>query len=288
MNPAPPWKTDDPRLGPGVSISGGSLGAVSRYWRIYRTFFTSSLARELEFRANFFAKILQNVVWIGFFLLIILVIYRNTDTIAGWSKGDAMILAASCFLMNAVVSALFMSLMEIPEQVRRGTLDFVITKPIDTQFWVSFRRFNFDQIGTVLVGVALVVVGVRMSGLSPSAAQFAAYLVLLASATTLFYAFNMALMTLGIWLVRVDNLWVLGETVMQVARYPIDIYTTGLQRFLTYFVPLAFLATVPASQLVKGLDWGMAGIGALWALGLLAFSRWFWNFALRHYSSASS
>jgi len=261
---------------------------VGRYWRIYRTFFVSSLARELEFRANFFAKIAQNVVWIGFFLLIVLVIYRNTDSVAGWNRGDAFVLAATCFVMNAIVSALFMSLQEIPEQVRRGTLDFVITKPVDTQFWVSTRKFNFDQIGTLFAGIAMVWIGVSTSGVHPGAAQWFAYVVLLLAATLLFYAFNMALMTLGIWLVRVDNLWVLGETVMQVARYPLDIYSTGLQRMFTYFVPLAFLATVPSSQLVKGYNAGMLGLGVAWSLAALLFSRWFWNFALRHYSSASS
>ena len=53
-------------------MSGGSIGRMGRYWKIYRTFFTSSLARELEFRANFFAKVLQNGVWIFFFLMILI------------------------------------------------------------------------------------------------------------------------------------------------------------------------------------------------------------------------
>lgn len=261
---------------------------MRRYWRIYRTFFVSSFARELEFRANFVAKVLQNVVWIGFFLLVILVVYRNTDSVAGWNRGDAFVLAATCFVMNAIVSALFMSLQEIPEQVRRGTLDFVITKPVDTQFWVSTRKFNFDQIGTLLAGLAMIGVGVATAGISADALQWMAYIVLTLASTLLFYSFNLALMTLGIWLVRVDNLWVLGETVMQIARYPLDIYSAGLQRMLTYMIPLAFIATVPSRQLVKGYDPTMLVLGIVWSLGAFLFARWFWNFALRHYSSASS
>ena len=96
------------------------------------------------------------------------------------------------------------------------------------------------------------------------------------------------LMTTGIWLVRVDNLWVLGDTVMQVARYPLDIYSSGLQRILTFIVPLAFLATIPARQLKDGFDPLMLALGVCWALGFLIISRLFWNFALSHYGSASS
>lgn len=261
---------------------------MRRYLRVYRTFFLSSFVREMEFRANFYAKVAQNVVWMGFFVLIILVVYGNTKSVAGWNKGDAMILGATCFLMNAVTTALFFSLMEIPQHVRLGTLDFIITKPIDTQFWVSTRRFNFDQIGTLLSGFALVTVGTHMSGLHPSAGQWIAYFALVAASLILFYSFLLALMTTGIWLVRVDNLWVLGESVMQIARYPLDIYQSGMQRVFTYVVPLAFVATVPSRQLVVALDPLMVWLGVTWAVGFFLAARWFWRFALTHYSSASS
>lgn len=261
---------------------------MGRYWRIYRTFFVSSLQRELEFRANLFAKVAQNVVWMAFFVLIILVVYLNTDSVAGWSRGDAYILAATCFIMNAFVSAFFMSLMEIPEQVRRGTLDFVITKPVDTQFWISLRRFNFDQIGSLVAGIGMLVLGIVTADLQPTALQLLAYWVLTVCSTIIFYAFSLCLMTLGIWLVRVDNLWVLGETIMQVARYPLDIYNVPLRQVLTYILPLAFIATVPASQLAKGFDPGMLLLGVAWATISFLAARWFWNFALKHYTSASS
>ena len=261
---------------------------MSRYWRIYRSFVVSSFARELEFRANFLAKVGQNVVWIFFFILILLVIYRNTDSVAGWSRGDAFVLAATCFFMNAVFQALFLSLNEIPEQVRRGTLDFVLTKPIDTQFWVSTRKFNFDQIGTIFAGLVMIVYGSVIAHIHPNAAQWAAYFLLIVAATVIFYCFNLILMTTGIWLVRVDNLWVLGDTVMQIARYPLDIYSTGLRAMLTFVVPLAFLATIPARQLKDHFDPLMLALGVAWALAFFVISRWFWNFALRHYGSASS
>ncbi len=261
---------------------------MARYWRIYRTFFVSSFARELEFRANFFAKIAQNLVWTVFFVMILLVIYRNTQFVAGWSRGDAFILAATCFLMNAMISALFLSLQEIPQQVRQGTLDFVITRPVDAQFWVSTRKFNFDQVGTLIAGFVMIGYGIATAGKHPDASQWIAYATLVFASLAIFYSFYLILMTTGIWLVRVDNLWVLGDSVMQVARYPIDIYNSGLQRFFTFVVPLAFVATIPARQLVQSFNPTMVFIGFGWALVALFVSRWFWNFALGHYGSASS
>lgn len=261
---------------------------MRRYWQIYRTFFTSSFARELEFRANFFAKILQNAIWIFFFILLLLVVYRNTDSIAGWSRGDSFILAASIFIMTAIGTAFFMSIMEIPQHVRQGTLDFIVTKPIDSQFWVSSRKFNFDKIGTLIAGIVMLIIGVIQAKVHPGFSEWSAFAVLLASSLVIYYSVSLMLMTTGVWLVRVDNLWVLTETMTEVARYPIDIYGMGIKNLLTFVVPMAFIATIPASQLVRGADWRMVGLGLVWAAVFFGLSRAFWKFAMRHYTSASS
>lgn len=261
---------------------------MSRYWRVYKVFFVSSLQRELEFRANFIAKLLQNCVWIVFFLLIVLVIYRNTDSVAGWNRGDAFILAATVFLMESFSRAFFNSLIEIPEQVRKGTLDFVVTKPIDSQFWVTVRRFNFDLIGSIIAGAVMLGYGVATNGHPVGPPNWFGFTLLFGASIVLYNSFMTMLMTLGIWLVRVDNLWVLGETVQQIARYPIDIFRPEIKLLLTFYLPLAFVASVPASQLVHGFNPGMVFVGIAWAAGLFTLARLYWRFAMRHYSSASS
>jgi ABC-2 type transport system permease protein len=248
----------------------------------------SSLQRELEFRANFLAKVLQNVAWIVVFTLIFVVIYSHTDSVAGWNRGEAFVLAATIFMLGSASSALFFSLVEIPEQVRRGTLDFVVTKPIDSQFWVSLRRFNFDQIGAFVAGIVLLAYGLAASGAQVGVVPILSYIVTFGAAIALYYGFSLALMTLGIWLVRVDNLWVLGETVQHVARYPLDIYNVHVQRMLTYALPLAFLATVPARQLVKQVEPSFVLLSVFYAVVALVLSRWFWLYAMKRYSSASS
>jgi ABC-2 type transport system permease protein len=268
--------------------TAGTIARVRRLGRIYKVFLASSLQRELEFRANFLAKIVQNIAWIIVFTLMVLVVYSHTDSVAGWNRGEAFVLAATIFMLGSASSAFFFSMTEIPEQVRRGTLDFVLTKPIDPQFWVSLRRFNFDQVGAFLAGVILLFFGVNHSETTVTMGSIAAYTVTFFGAVALYYGFSLALMTLGIWLVRVDNLWVLGETVQHVARYPLDIYQPSVQRFLTYVLPLAFLATIPSRQLVKETDWKFVALSLLYASLALVASRAFWKFATRRYSSASS
>lgn len=261
---------------------------MRRLWRIYKVFLSSSLARELEFRANFIAKFLQNFFWVTWFLLVLMVVYRNTDSVAGWNESEGYILASTTFLMSAFFGLFFRSLLEIPEHVRKGTMDFILTRPVDSQFWASTRRFNFDQLGSFAAGVILLTYAVTHFDRAISFAQWASYGVLVASSVAIFYAFNLCLMTLSIWFVRVDNLWVLSETVLDVTRFPVDIFSVGIQRGMTYILPLAFLSTIPARQLVNGADISMIALGVFWAFSSLVFARWFWKYALRFYTSASS
>lgn len=261
---------------------------MHRYLRIYGRFLQSSLQRELEFRANFVAKILQNMIWFVFFLVVLLVVYSNTTSVAGWNRGEAFVLAACATLIQSVFQFFCFSLTQIPENVRKGTLDFIVTKPIDSQFWVSMRQVNFNELGSIGASIGLIIYGAISGQSHPSLWNFVSFFVLLVAGITIIYSFMLLLMTLGIWLVRVDNLWVLGDTLMQVARYPTDIYSAMIQRFFLFAIPVVFLATMPARALVKGVDGAAFALGLVWAGVLFFAARGFWNYAMRSYSSASS
>ena len=261
---------------------------MRHYWRIYSTFFKSSFARELQFRANFIAKMLQNMTWFAFFLVILFVVYSKVDTIAGWDRTGAQILGATLYIVGSLNNLLTFSILEIPDHVRKGTLDFIVTKPVDSQFWVSMRKFNFAEFGSLTGGIVLIVISILSSHMHPSFAQVGLYLIGVLCAVINLYGFQLALMTTGIYFIRIDNLWVLGETVTSLARYPMDVYPGGLRFLLTYFLPVAFFAYFPTLQLIRAAN-------PLITLGGIAFSavfffasRTWWRYSMRHYASASS
>lgn len=261
---------------------------MARLWRIYRVFFSTSWARELEFRANLIAKLILTCGWMLFFMLIIEVIFYNTKSLGGWNRGEALALAATAMMIEAISGIWFVSLREIPEQVRRGTLDFVVTKPVDTQFWVSLRKVNFSMFGAFVSSIALVSYAAWVSGKAPGLPQIAGYIWLLGCALVFAYSLNLFLMTLAIYFVRVDNLWVFSDMLSDISKYPLDIYQLPVRRFLTFAIPLAILGTIPVSFLLRGAPTVMLLYGAIVAVISLALSRWFWLKSLRRYTSASS
>jgi ABC-2 type transport system permease protein len=261
---------------------------LSRYWRIYSVFFKSSIQKELEFRANFIAKVAMSCTWVLMTLVLISVIFSRTETIAGWNREQVFVLTSTVFFMEAIVRGFFMSLMDIPSMARLGTLDFVLTKPIDSQFWVSVRRFNLEQVGMIIVGAILLMVNISHTSAHVNLAGVLGYLILILCALVIFYSFAVSLMTLGIFFMRIDNMWVLCDMTLEIARYPIDIFAIGVRQALIYIIPLGFLSTIPTKQLLNGFDPGLVALGIVWAIVFFLASRAFWKFAARKYASASS
>lgn len=265
------------------------MNALRRYGRLYRVFARNNLVRELEFRGNFWAKVATNLAWLGLYVLLLQVLFRNTQAIAGWSEGEMFLLIGTFMFTRAWMDILFtQNLGKLPEMVRLGTLDFVLTKPVGSQFFVSARFVSLDEVGSLFGALAVLGYGLWKAALVPTLGQILAWLFLVGCGLLVFYAIQFMLMTLSFWLVRLDNLGALADTVVFVARYPPDIFGKFLAGVFTYVLPLAFLGAIPALAFKEGVRaWWLLAAVAIMAVFLLAAAL-FWRFATRAYSSASS
>src|SRR3954469_22954426 len=94
----------------------------------------------------------------------------------------------------------------VVDQIRQGTLDFVLMKPADAQFLVSTAKFEvwkgIDAVAAfVIFGWAF-----HLLGHGPRPADVAASLVLLACSTLVLYAVWIMVIAAAFWVVRLDNL----------------------------------------------------------------------------------
>ena len=88
---------------------------------------------------------------------------------------------------------------------------------------------------------------------------------------------------------KAENLAYLPQTVIDnITQYPIDIFTGKAKFFFSWIFPLAFAASFPAKILLKRLPPTYAFYSLILAGAALYLSHLFWQFCLKHYSSASS
>jgi len=262
---------------------------ILRHLRLYRVFWENCLAREMEFRANFWANVVTNTGWLFFFVAFMKVIYLNTQRVAGWTEGEALVLTGTYGVVQGLFGIVaYQNLSRLPELIRLGTLDFVITKPVNAQFLVSTRYVKLDSVGNLIGAAVVIFYGLSVAEIAVTPAGFLAYLYLLVCGLAIYYGFYLLVMTLAFWFIRVENLAVLSDMVFHIGRYPMDIFQGWARLTFIYVIPLAFIASFPARALFGKLEPHFLGVGALLAVALLAASAAFWKVGVRSYSSASS
>jgi len=266
-----------------------------RYLRLYGAFCRNSFRQAVEFRANFFANLLANFGWMASLLIFIEIIYRNTSSVAGWTKPEMLVLFGTYSSLRGISNMLFYNnLSQLPTFIRTGTMDFILTKPVNAQFYTSLRYIGLDDLGQTAGGLFVVAYGwAILPGHQPiSAVTLAAFVIMMICALALFYSVTLLMMTLSFWLVRLDNLMVLGHTMFSIARTPIEIFRRlgpAPYYLFTYLLPLAFLASLPVKTLFGRTDILMTVSQSLFLAALFfTASAAFWRYATRSYSSASS
>ena len=261
----------------------------ARYWRSLCSFWGSSLEAQLEYQLNAVVELLSVLGNLAGSLFVLGLLAGPQRQIGGWSWEGALLVLGIYTMLDGVSSCLLQpNLSRIVNHVQNGTLDFVLLKPIDSQFWLSTRSFSPWGLPGLLAGLALMVwAAMHQSGRIDGASVMLTSALLLASVLIL-YSLWFLLASLSIWFVKIWNATEVLRYVLVAGRYPVQAYPPGLRILFTFVRPVAFLTTVPAQALLGEASWSWS-LGSLAVAGLcLLGTRLFWQFALRHYTSASS
>lgn len=258
-----------------------------RYLLILRRFWGSALAAEMEYRGNFAIAMVSAFLMMVGSLFSLSLLYQQGYQPGGWRLEEALLVVGAFTLLEGLANCLFTpNLNRIVEQVQKGTLDFVLLKPVDSQFWVSLRSLSPWGLPDLLFGLALwLYAGQR---LELTVADYILGLGLLGVAALLLYSMWFILGATSIWFVKIYNATEVLRGLLEAGRYPIQAYPAIYRFFFTFVVPVAFLTTVPAQAALGRLELSTFWVALGVALGLLVVSRWFWRWALRSYTSASS
>jgi len=258
-----------------------------RYLRVLGRFWGSSLAAELEYRGNFLLAALASLAGAAGSLFGISLLYQGGYQPGGWRFEEALLVLGAFLMLDGLAFTLLSpNLNRVVEQVQRGTLDFVLLKPLDSQFWLSFRIISPWGLSDGLIGLLVwLYAGSRLGlGLADYLLGFA----LLAAAFVMLYSLWFIIISSSIWFVKVANATEVLRALLEAGRFPVQAFPAAYRFVFTFVVPVAFLTTVPAEAALGRLTPANLGLAVLLALGLLLFSRAFWRFALRSYASASS
>lgn len=259
--------------------------------RVFTIHARIGLLAELQYRTDVWARLLSSVVLLGASLASIAIVYSHVDAIRGWTSADLVVMLGSFFLLGAVMNGIIhLSMAELARDIKQGTLDFRLLKPVDAQAIALVQKIDPWRAFDILLGMGLCVWGMSNGGLDgalDSAVAVVSGVALLACGAVILAGFWMLVTCIAFWTIQGEGiLWALDDMYDHM-RWPITIFSPGLRLALMTMFPAGVAVTAPAEALTGRLEVDIVVIAVVLAISFAAAARLTWNRALRRYEGAS-
>jgi len=260
-----------------------------KYIKVYTKFLHTSLASELEYKTNILIDLITAFLSLIGSIFLLSIFFQNNDSIGGWEFEKALIIQGFYTILNGITNTLFNpNLTEIVKHIREGTLDFVLLKPIDSQFFISLKKINPSGLLEVMLGFFLLLYCIRINQINLNFSFLALSLITIICSIFILYSLWFFISTTTIWFVKTWNATEVLRSFLYIGRFPLNSFSFSLRIFFSVFIPIAFITTIP-SEVFLGLStsWKIL-LEIIVATVFLFTSRKFWLYALKFYTSASS
>ena len=262
---------------------------LKKYFRVYRTLLRLNFDVLVAYRGNFINSLLASLAWGAFSLYSIVLLTSKTNMVFGWRREELLLLNGVYGIFISFFHMQFSRNFErFSELIHLGHLDSLLVKPLDSQFLVSFWLFGYATISRTIISLIYTFYIAKSLSISFSLPQLLGIVALFPAGLLLLYSIWFIIITITIWFSRLSNLVELMFTVTGTARYPQEMLRQVTNYVFVFLFPFTLVVTLPTKAFLNRLHTEELFISAVITLLLFVFSRKFWKFALRSYTSASS
>jgi ABC-2 type transport system permease protein len=257
--------------------------------RMLNAFFKVNLQMALAYRTDTAVNLLLEIFTLAWELFSLRIIFSNTTTLGGWNQGQLITLLGVFHLVNALMNILIWPNTEkFNTSVRDGTLDYTLLQPADSMFLVTFSRMVIWRAWDIILGIVLIVIGIRMSGMLVTPPSILGFLLLAISGSAILYSLWIVLIAATFWMTKFDNNVTILQALLDTGRYPSTIYPSWLRLIVTFFIPIAIATTVPLEALRGELSVGEILLFLAISVACFLIARRIWLSGIKKYSGASS
>lgn len=265
---------------------------IEKYIEIYKGFFKASLIADLEFRFNFFLLICAEFVWYATQLVIYEVLYRHTNLIGGWGQSQMRVFMFLALFVDSIYMILWDSnFSKFNDDVRKGQLDLLLTKPVNSMFMTSSQKISISHIPCFFITFAGLLWSLhQLSDFSWT--KIAWLFIVIPAGLTVIFCGRFALNATALLFTRADFLQYVWYSLFRLGLRPDGIYSNlmngALRKILIFILPFAMIASVPTRFLLEPLRPELLAWSITMPFILIYLTNKYWIYCLKNYTSASS
>ncbi len=265
---------------------------VRRYFSLWYSIFKYSLARDMEYKTNFIGSLFVDgifyITWYYFFE----VIYSKTKMLGDFDREAILVFLIATFFVDTLFMMLFDGAGYLKEHIRTGSLDFILLRPVNSQFLISFRYIrSYTIISFIILLVILVNVLQLFHPNSLSIINLLLFFISLMLGVTIWYCIEFIMSCLTFYFRDFRTGGWLAHEIMKFSMRPDSIYTGLVRKILFTILPMALVASVPSRILLYGINtnnFKYLITQIIVVILLFILTRVFWNNGMKKYESAQS
>lgn len=261
---------------------------MKRYLKVYWKIIQINIALLFAYRANLYNSILITLGWGIVSVGGVFILTSRATHVYSWSRTDLYLLTGIYSIVVGLFHMLFSTSMErFARTISLGNLDSYLLTPIDSQLYLSTKMFR--PVSSLRLMIGIVFTGFILHQLHITLTFFSIGIGMLFIMLGIVFLYSLwfSILTLLIWNPNLANLIDFLYIINNLGRYPPEMLTVTRNIILYLFIPLALVAAVPAKFLLGKITLSEITIASVSTIGLFFFTRLFWKFALKSYSSAS-
>ena len=261
---------------------------IKKYLSLYKAFFKVSLVADLEYRFNFVLLVVSEFIWYSTQLLLFEVLYRHTKIIGEWNIGQMRVFLFLVLFVDSIYMILWdANFSSFTENVRKGTLDLLLVKPVNSMFMLSSQKISISHLPCLLITGGGFIWAIQQI---PDFNYFKLFwlFILIPAGLSVIFTGRFALNCSAVIFTRADFLQYIWYSMFRLGLRPDAIYSGFLRFALIFVVPFAMIASIPARILLEPANPWLLMWAFFMPVLLLYGIRKYWNYCLKFYSSASS
>ena len=265
---------------------------VVRYLYLWFSIFRYSLSRDMEYKTNFigslFVDTIYYITWYYFFE----VIYSKTTMLGNFDRESILVFLIATFFVDTLFMMLFDGAGYLREHIRTGSLDFILLRPVNSQFLISFRYIrSYAIVSLLILSIILYNILITFHPDSLNILNISLFFISLLMGVLIWYCFEFIIASLTFYFRDFRTGGWLTHEVLKFSMRPDTIYTGLTRKILFSIIPMALVASVPSRLLLSGFTpqnqkYMLAQI--IVVLILFMLTRIFWKVGLKQYESSQS
>lgn len=262
---------------------------MKRYLNLYLYFLRFSFSKAIHFKLDFYFRVIMDVVWYIMKILFFKVLFLHTTLVGNWTNEEFTVFTCGYLLMDAIYMTFFANnLWWFPIYINRGDLDYYLTRPVSTLFFLTLREFAANSFMNLILAIGLFYWSLHLYPYPIHWDKLIIYIFCIFNGAYLYALFYLLAMLPVFWTNSPRGLAELYWKVGQLAEKPDAIYRGWFRKVLIGVFPMALIASYPARIFLNPYDPKIL-LTIITMTILSSLIVWVcWKKALRNYTSASS